>query len=72
MKKTVVCTAGVLALATIAYIGSHAMHLLINRQLEVKNGDLLLPKQAGLGFEFDEGAVKKYALHPAEPWTEFK
>jgi L-alanine-DL-glutamate epimerase-like enolase superfamily enzyme len=45
---------------------------LINRQLEVKNGDLLLPKQAGLGFEFDERAVKKYALHPAEPWTEFK
>jgi L-alanine-DL-glutamate epimerase-like enolase superfamily enzyme len=45
---------------------------LINRQLEVKNGDLLLPKGPGLGFEFDEKAVRKYALDSAKPWSEIK
>jgi L-alanine-DL-glutamate epimerase-like enolase superfamily enzyme len=45
---------------------------LLNRQLEVKNGDLVLPKGPGLGFEFDENAVAKYALIPAQPWTEIK
>ena len=45
---------------------------LINRQLEVEKGDLVLPKDPGLGFEFDEKAVKKYALDSAKPWTEIK
>ena len=45
---------------------------LINRQLEVKNGDLLLPKGPGLGFEFDEKEVKKYAMNSQKPWTEIK
>ena len=45
---------------------------LINCQLEVKNGDLLLPKGPGLGFEFDEKAVAKYALNSGEPWAECK
>jgi len=45
---------------------------LIDRQLEVQNGDLLLPKGPGLGFEFDERAVAKYAVDPAQPWTEIK
>ena len=35
---------------------------LVNRQLAHKDGDLILHKGAGLGFEFDEKAVKKYAL----------
>lgn len=35
---------------------------LIDRQLELRGGDLLLPKAPGLGFGFDEAAVKKYAL----------
>ena len=43
---------------------------LVNRQLEIKNGDLLLPSGPGLGFEFDERAVKKYALDPREVWSE--
>ena len=34
---------------------------LINKQLTFKNGDLILHKTPGLGFEFDEAAVKKYA-----------
>ena len=34
---------------------------LINKQLSFKNGDLILHKTPGLGFEFDESAVKKYA-----------
>ena len=34
---------------------------LINKQLSFKNGDLILHKTPGLGFEFDEAAVKKYA-----------
>ena len=34
---------------------------LINKQLTFKNGDLILHKTPGLGFEFDEAAVKQYA-----------
>ena len=34
---------------------------LINKQLAFKNGDLILHKTPGLGFEFDEKAVQKYA-----------
>jgi L-alanine-DL-glutamate epimerase-like enolase superfamily enzyme len=34
---------------------------LINKQLTFKNGDLILHKTPGLGFEFDETAIKKYA-----------
>ena len=42
---------------------------LIDRQLKHENGDLLLPKGPGLGFDFDEKAVKKYALDRAHPWS---
>lgn len=35
---------------------------LINRQLEMRDGNLLVPKGAGLGFEFDEDAVSRYAI----------
>lgn len=45
---------------------------LINRQLEVQNGELLLPETPGLGFEFDEEAVAKYALNRTQTWTEIK
>lgn len=45
---------------------------LVNRQLEVEKGDLVLPKDPGLGFEFDEKAVKKYALDSAKAWNEIK
>ena len=45
---------------------------LINRQLEVQNGELLLPQTPGLGFEFDEEAVAKYALNRTQTWTEIK
>jgi len=34
---------------------------LINKQLTFKDGDLILHKTPGLGFEFDEAAVKQYA-----------
>jgi len=40
---------------------------LINKQLAFKNGDLILHQTPGLGFEFDEAAVKKYAGKAA--WT---
>jgi L-alanine-DL-glutamate epimerase-like enolase superfamily enzyme len=40
---------------------------LINKQLTFKNGDLILHKTPGLGFEFDETAIKKYAGKTA--WT---
>ena len=43
---------------------------LINKQLAFKNGDLILHKTPGLGFEFDEVAVKKYAGKSA--WTMIK
>ena len=45
---------------------------LINRQLQVKNGDLLLPQTPGLGFEFDERAVAKYAVNRTQAWTQIK
>ena len=45
---------------------------LINRQLEVQNGSLLLPQAPGLGFEFDETAVAKYGLNQAATWCEIK
>ena len=45
---------------------------LIDRQLEVRDGDLLLPQTPGLGFEFDERAVAKYALNRAQIWTQIK
>ena len=40
---------------------------LINKQLTFKNGDLILHQTPGLGFEFDEAAIKKYA--GKTPWT---
>ena len=42
---------------------------LIDTQLKHKGGYLSLPKTPGLGFDFDEKAVKRYALTPAKPWT---
>jgi L-alanine-DL-glutamate epimerase-like enolase superfamily enzyme len=35
---------------------------LVNRQLQMRDGNLLVPTGPGLGFEFDEDAVKRYAL----------
>jgi L-alanine-DL-glutamate epimerase-like enolase superfamily enzyme len=45
---------------------------LIDTQLKYKNGDLLLPQTPGLGFNFDEKAVKKYALDKKHVWTTLK
>ena len=42
---------------------------LVDNQLQVKNGDLILHQEPGLGFNFDEKAVRKYALGKAKPWT---
>jgi len=41
---------------------------LITRQLETKDGDLLLPQAPGLGFQFDEAAVTRYGLS-GSGWT---
>ncbi len=35
---------------------------LVSRQLEMRDGNLLVPTGPGLGFEFDEEAVSRYAL----------
>lgn len=35
---------------------------LIDRQPEVKHGALLLPQETGLGFRFEEEAVRKFRL----------
>lgn len=40
---------------------------LINKQLAFQNGDLILHKTPGLGFEFDEAAIKQYT--GKTPWT---
>ncbi len=42
---------------------------LIDRQLQMKDGDLLLPKAPGLGFDFDPKAVKRWTL---EKWHDTK
>jgi L-alanine-DL-glutamate epimerase-like enolase superfamily enzyme len=42
---------------------------LIDTQLQHKNGHLILPKTPGLGFDFDDQAVSKYALDRTKPWT---
>jgi L-alanine-DL-glutamate epimerase-like enolase superfamily enzyme len=42
---------------------------LVSAQLVQRNGNLLLPKTPGLGFDFDENAVQQYALTPDRPWT---
>jgi L-alanine-DL-glutamate epimerase-like enolase superfamily enzyme len=35
---------------------------LIDRQLTAERGDLLLPKEPGLGFRFDEAAIEQYGV----------
>jgi L-alanine-DL-glutamate epimerase-like enolase superfamily enzyme len=45
---------------------------LVDKQLQHKNGDLILHQTPGLGFNFDEKAVRKYALDKAKPWTVIK
>jgi len=45
---------------------------LINRQLEIENGDLRLPQTPGLGFEFDEKDVANYGLNRGQTWSEIK
>ncbi|MGH9359380.1 MAG: mandelate racemase/muconate lactonizing enzyme family protein [Terriglobia bacterium] len=45
---------------------------LMNRQLEARDGDVLLPQGPGLGFEFDEQGVAKYALNRTKVWTVIK
>jgi len=45
---------------------------LINPQLQMKGGDLLLPQTPGLGFEFDERSVAKYSLNRTQAWTQIK
>ncbi|HWO36293.1 MAG TPA: mandelate racemase/muconate lactonizing enzyme family protein [Candidatus Acidoferrum sp.] len=42
---------------------------LLDRQLEAKEGYLLLPQTPGLGFEFDDGAIAKFALNAPLPWA---
>jgi L-alanine-DL-glutamate epimerase-like enolase superfamily enzyme len=42
---------------------------LIDGQLAFENGDLILRKGPGLGFDFDEKAVRRYALDRSRPWT---
>lgn len=35
---------------------------LVDRQLVMKDGELVLPTEPGLGFEFDEAALERYAI----------
>jgi L-alanine-DL-glutamate epimerase-like enolase superfamily enzyme len=45
---------------------------LIDRQLETRDGELLLPDSPGLGFDFDEQALAKYRLYPMAGWSAIK
>jgi L-alanine-DL-glutamate epimerase-like enolase superfamily enzyme len=42
---------------------------LVDRQLEHKDGHLILHQTPGLGFDFEEQAVKRYALDQSRPWA---
>lgn len=42
---------------------------LVNRQMEIKQGRLVLLQTPGLGFEFDEAAIRKYAQNSSKPWA---
>jgi L-alanine-DL-glutamate epimerase-like enolase superfamily enzyme len=42
---------------------------LIDRQLETRGGELVLPMTPGLGFAFEPKAVEKYSPTGAKPWT---
>jgi L-alanine-DL-glutamate epimerase-like enolase superfamily enzyme len=42
---------------------------LLDRQLDVKDGRLLLHQGAGFGFAFDEEKVRRFAIDPAKVWT---
>jgi L-alanine-DL-glutamate epimerase-like enolase superfamily enzyme len=42
---------------------------LLNRQLETKDGELILPQTPGLGFEFDDAAIAKFAVNSHQPWN---
>ncbi len=45
----------------------------VDRQLEFGDGMLKLPERPGLGFDFDEKAVARYALGgSAKPWNEIR
>lgn len=43
---------------------------LLDRQLELKDGYLILAQTPGLGFVFDEKAVARYACDATHPWKE--
>jgi L-alanine-DL-glutamate epimerase-like enolase superfamily enzyme len=45
---------------------------LIDRQLQHRDGNLILHQASGLGLGFDEKAVRKYALVRSRPWTVIK
>jgi L-alanine-DL-glutamate epimerase-like enolase superfamily enzyme len=36
----------------------------VSRQLEVREGRIQLPQGPGLGFDFNDAAVQRYALAP--------
>jgi L-alanine-DL-glutamate epimerase-like enolase superfamily enzyme len=42
---------------------------LLDRQLDFRDGRLMLHKAPGLGFRFDEAKVARFALDPANVWT---
>ena len=42
---------------------------LLDRQLDFRDGRLVLHKEPGLGFSFDEAKVKRFAIAPATVWT---
>ena len=45
---------------------------LLDRQLDFKDGRLILHKTPGLGFGFDEAKIRRFAIDPANVWTGIK
>ena len=44
---------------------------ILREPLNIKNGDLIVPKGPGLGVEVDENVIKKYPFIPG-PWSFFR
>ena len=45
---------------------------LLDRQLDFRDGRLILHKAPGLGFAFDEGKVRRFAIESANVWTNIR
>jgi hypothetical protein len=44
---------------------------ILRKPLEIERGELIVPREAGLGIDIDEGVIEKYPWIPG-PWSFFR